>query len=219
MLVVVRILVAAFDKFLLSLLETERSHKPVAVVRDVDVGHVAGVVNARFALQVMPALVDEVCASLPMVIDSLMLVQRLLAMALIYWILPPVAVQVLLTWDRLERFFREVGSIRHRQCVLRAISVQGFCRPVHLLQLWHIDVGVVDALLPTDLCLLVRALFIISDGDLSHKRVTVACRNGSTRRLIDRLARYALPCRLCSRSVRTASLGSTFRRRRLRYLH
>ena len=146
-----------------------------------------------------------------------MLVQRLLAMALIYWILPPVAVQVLLTWDRLERFFCEVGSIRHSQCVLRAVSVQAFCRPVHLLQLWH--VGVVDALLPADLCLLVRALFIISDGDLSHKRVTVACCNGSTRRLIDRLARYALPCCLCSRSVRTASFGSTFRRRRLRYLH
>ena len=97
--VVVGILVAAFDEFLLSLLETERSHKPVAIIRNVDVRHVVGVVNSRFALQVMPALVDEVCASLPMVIDSLMLVQRLLAMAFIYWVLPPVAVQVLLTWD------------------------------------------------------------------------------------------------------------------------
>ena len=88
-----------------------------------------------------------------------------------------------------------------------------------MLQLWHVDVGVVDALLPTDLGLLVRAWFIISDGYFSHKRVTVACSYGSTRRLIDRLARYALPCSLGSRSVGTAPLSSTFRGRRLSYLH
>ena len=99
----------------------------------------------------MPALVDKVCASLPMVVDSLMLVQRLLSMALIDRILSSVAVQVLLTWDGLERFLSEIASIRHRQCVLRVVSVQGFCRPIHLLQLWHIGVGVVYALLSIDL--------------------------------------------------------------------
>ena len=138
MLVVVGILVATFNQFLLSLLETERSDKPVAVVRNVDICHVAGVVDARLALQVMSALVDKVCASLPMVIDSLMLVQRLLAVTLIYWVLSPVAVQVLLTGNRLKRFFSEVGSVRHRQSVLRAISVQTFCRPIDLLYLWHV---------------------------------------------------------------------------------
>ena len=99
----------------------------------------------------MPALVDKVCASLPMVVDSLMLVQRLLSMALIDRILSSVAVQVLLTWDGLERFLSEIAPIRHRQCVLRVVSVQGFRRPIHLLQLRHISVGVVYALLSIDL--------------------------------------------------------------------
>ena len=51
-----RILVAALNQLLLSFLKSERSHKTLAIARNVDVGHVAWVVDSRLSLQVCDRL-------------------------------------------------------------------------------------------------------------------------------------------------------------------
>ena len=50
-------------------------------------------------------LVNQVTTGTPMIVNRLVLVQRLLPVALVDWVLSAVAVQVLLAWDRLKRIF------------------------------------------------------------------------------------------------------------------
>ena len=73
-------------------------------------------------------------------------------MTLVYWILCPVAVQVLLAGNRLEKRLilisrgDEVAAIRHSQSVFRVVSVQSFRWP-DLLQLWRLHaVGIAAAI-------------------------------------------------------------------------
>jgi len=58
---------------LFGLFQAEWTYKPVSIVRDIDVGHIAWVIDARFALQMVPALIDQMGTGLAMVIDRLML--------------------------------------------------------------------------------------------------------------------------------------------------
>ena len=91
-LVVVAVLVAAFDQLLLGLLQAEGAHESLSVAGYVDVRHIARVVDTRLSLQMVTSLV--MMASL---VDSLSVVQRLLTVALVNRVLLPLAVQVRLT--------------------------------------------------------------------------------------------------------------------------
>ena len=73
-------------------------------------------------------LVNQVTTGTPMIVNRLVLVQRLLPVALVDRVLSAVAVQVLLAWDRLKRIFvwRDeiiALSVRDGQRVLRTVSV------------------------------------------------------------------------------------------------
>ena len=50
-------------------------------------------------------LVNQVTTGTPMIVNRLVLVQRLLPVALVDRVLSAVTVQVLLAWDRLKRIF------------------------------------------------------------------------------------------------------------------
>ena len=90
-LVVVMVLVSALDEFLLGFLKAERAHKALAITRDVDVGHVAGVVHAGFPLQVVSSLV-MVATMLRLSLSE----EWLSAMALVDWILGSLTVKIAL---------------------------------------------------------------------------------------------------------------------------
>lgn len=73
LLVVVGVFVATFDELLLCLLESQWANKAVSIVGHVDVGHIPGVVHARFALKVVCPLIDEMRADLPVFVAPLAL--------------------------------------------------------------------------------------------------------------------------------------------------
>ena len=73
-LVIVMVLVTALDELLLSLFETKWAHEALAIARNVDVGHVAGVVDPRLALQMVPHLVVVASLSHRLLVQSRLLV-------------------------------------------------------------------------------------------------------------------------------------------------
>ena len=102
LLVVVGILVPALDQLLLRFLQAKWANESVAIVGDVDVGHITGVIYARLSLQMMRTLnIDKMSTSLPMVIN--LVLHRLLIMTPVDGILTSITVKILLAWYRLKR--------------------------------------------------------------------------------------------------------------------
>ena len=89
--IVVRVLVASFDELLLGLFESQRTDQALSITRNVDVRHIARVVDARLSLQVVSALVV-----VSAIIQAMVHLNWLLTMTLVNGVLSPLAVKVLL---------------------------------------------------------------------------------------------------------------------------
>ena len=163
--IVVRVLVSPLDKLLLGLLESKRPHKPLPIVWDVDVSHIAWVVDSWLPLQVIATTV----------VLSRLLLLKWMPMALIDGVLCSLGVQVVLTIYRLQWIF--VLEVRE-DCVSRtcsrnewliwALSLQtGFKRSVHRFELWNVSGRSVSHFMLRVL-IIILFLGVVPNWDLSH---------------------------------------------------
>ena len=72
---IIRVLISSLNELLLGLFESKRADQALSITRDVDIGHIAWIINPRLPLQMMAAL-------------SVML--WVLPMTFVNWIITPV---------------------------------------------------------------------------------------------------------------------------------
>jgi len=132
------------------------------VARDIDVGHVAGVVDTRLPLYEVIRLV-----LLGRSIIDRLLVQRLAALVPIDWVLGPLAVQVDLAGVRVERVLvpGDRFPCRDHESLFRGISVDTV-GAIYLLELGHVGWPGVTVAVPL--------IHVVANGDLAHEGVVIA---------------------------------------------
>ena len=153
-LVVVWILVTTLYQLLLSLFKSEGSNKALTIARDVNISHVARVVDSGLSLQVVASLI--LMASLVHTCN----LHWILVMAFIDCLWLAVAVQVVLASNRIQRFFRWRDDFAswHYQIVFWCIFDQAPA-PSNLLERRNTT---------TAAMLVSLRMFIVTDWDLTH---------------------------------------------------